>query len=220
MTPVRAKTARWERRPEERPQELLEAALRVFATHGYRTTRLEQVAAAAGVTKGAVYHYFSNKEELLLRALEQYQERSFGCLEEALRHERGPSSARIRLVFRRAFGGDDPVRRDVLRLLQGVAYEVPDAYRRWIAKGPMKGWRLVASLIEEGKASGEFRADVDSDVAARVVLTGVMVQIIWQRHADEIRGLAVDQDRLIDSAVDLLLAGLRPAVAVRSAHRN
>jgi AcrR family transcriptional regulator len=216
MTSVRTKGARWTRRPDERPQELLEAALHVFATQGYRTTRLEQVAAAAGVTKGAVYHYFSNKEELLLRALELYQERAFGRLEEALRRERGPSSARIRLVFRRAFGGDDPVRRDVLRLLQGVAYEVPDAYRRWIAKGPMKGWRLVASLIEEGKASGEFRADV----AARVVFTGVMVQMIWQRHADDIRGLAVDHDRLIDSAVDLLLGALRPAVAVRSSRGN
>jgi hypothetical protein len=84
----------------------------------------------------------------------------------------------------------------------------------------MKGWRLVASLIEEGKASGEFRADVDSDVAARVVFTGVMVQMIWQRHADDIRGLAVDHDRLIDSAVDLLLGALRPAVAVRSSRGN
>ena len=192
----------------------------MFATRGYRNTRLDEVAAAAGVTKGAVYHYFANKEELLLRALEQYQERAFGRLAEALRHEHGPSSARIRLVFRRAFGGSDPVRRDVLRLLQGIAHELPDAYRRWIAKGPMKGWRLVASLIDEGKASGEFRADADSDVAARVALTGVMVQIIWQRHAGEIRGMAIDQDRLIDSAVDLLLAGLRPAVAVRAARRS
>ena len=81
MTGVRAKGARWTRRPDERPQELLEAALHVFATQGYRTTRLEQVAAAAGVTKGAVYHYFSNKEDLLLRALELYQERAFGRLE-------------------------------------------------------------------------------------------------------------------------------------------
>lgn len=219
MSSARTKAARWERRPDQRPQELLEAALHVFATRGYRNTRLDEVAAAAGVTKGAVYHYFANKEELLLRALEQYQERAFGRLEEALRHEHGPSSARIRLVFRRAFGGGDPVRRDVLRLLQGIAQELPDAYRRWIAKGPMKGWRLIASLIDEGKASGEFRADADSDVAARVALTGVMVQIIWQRHAKEIRGMAIDQDRLIDSAVDLLLAGLRPAVAVRPARR-
>ena len=220
MSSPRTKTARWERRPDERPQELLEAALHVFATRGYRNTRLDEVAAAAGVTKGAVYHYFANKEELLLRALEQYQERAFGRLEEALRHEHGPSSARIRLVFRRAFGGGDPVRRDVLRLLQGIAHELPDAYRRWIAKGPMKGWRLVASLIDEGKASGEFRADADSDVAARIALTGVMVQIIWQRHAEEILGMAIDQDRLIDSAVDLLLAGLRPTVAVRAARRS
>ena len=206
---TKAKVLRWERRPDERPQELLEAALRVFAARGYRNTRLEEVAAAAGVTKGAVYHYFANKEELLLRALEQYQERAFGRVEDALRNERGPASARLRLIFRKAFGGDDPARRDVLLLLQGVAHEVPDVYHRWIANGPMKGWRLIAALIDEGKAAGEFRADVDSEVAARVVLTGVMVQMIWQRHADGVAGLRIEQDRLIDSAVDLLLAGLR-----------
>jgi AcrR family transcriptional regulator len=53
-----AKVLRWERRPDARPQELLDAALSVFAERGYRNTRLEEVAEAAGVTKGTIYHYF------------------------------------------------------------------------------------------------------------------------------------------------------------------
>lgn len=213
MIARKPKSLRWERRPDERPQELLEAALRVFAARGYHNTRLEEVAAAAGVTKGAVYHYFANKEELLLRALEEYQERVFGRVEEALRSETGPASARLRLFFRKAFGGSDPARVDVLLLLQSAAVEVPDVYERWIASGPMKGWRLVAALIEEGRVSGEFRSDVDADVAARVFLTGLLGQVTWQRHAPSVPGLRIDQDRLIDSAVELLLAGLRPVAA-------
>jgi AcrR family transcriptional regulator len=50
---------KWERRPQERPQELLQAALEVFARNGYRNTTLEEIGEAAGVTKGAIYHYFA-----------------------------------------------------------------------------------------------------------------------------------------------------------------
>jgi len=73
-----------QRRPDERPRELLDAALRVFAVRGYRATRLDDVAAAAGATKGAIYHYFADKEELLVRALEQHQARALGRLDDAL----------------------------------------------------------------------------------------------------------------------------------------
>lgn len=208
MPTKKPKALRWERRPDERPHELLEAALRVFAARGYRNTRLDEVAAAAGVTKGALYHYFSNKEELLLRALDAYQERAFGRLEQALRNERGPASARLAVLLRRAFGGHDPARLDVLLLLQGTANEAPEVYRRWLASGPIKGWKLIARIIDEGRASGEFRDEVDAEVAARVVLTGLMGQVMWQRHAGAVPGLRIAQDRLVDSAIEFMLAGL------------
>ncbi len=206
---------RWERRPDERPQELLDAALRVFASRGYRNTRLEEVAAEAGVTKGAVYHHFINKEQLLLRALDHYQERAFGRLEEVLRGDGGPASVRLRATLRRAFGGDDPVRLNMLRLLQGVSHEVPDVYRRWLENGPMKGWRLIASLIEEGQRNGEFRADADGDVASRLVIAGLVAGMVWQSHAIAVPGLGIDHDRFVDSTIELLLAALRPVAAWR-----
>jgi AcrR family transcriptional regulator len=212
MRSPKSKSLRWERRPDERPQELLDAALRVFAERGYSNARLEEVAAAAGVTKGAVYHYFSNKEELLLRALEHYQALAFGRVEEALRAESGPASARIGVALRALFGSPSSGRREVLLLLQSVIYEVPDLYRRWVATGPMKAWQIVADLIEDGKLRGEFRSDVDSDVAARIFLSGLLMQLMWQPLSVDIRGLAIDPDHLLDSAVVLLVAGLKPAV--------
>ncbi len=193
---------------------MLDAALRVFAARGYRNTRLEEVAAEAGVTKGAVYHYFSDKEELLLRALEQHQERALGRLNDVLRGRSGPASERLRLVLRRAFGGEDPARRDVLTLLQGIAHEAPGVYRRWLANGPVKGWRLVASLIAEGVAAGEFRSNADAEVAARVVITGLLGQIIYQQYADTVPALRIGNDRLIDSTLEFLLAALRPVEAL------
>ena len=55
---------RWERRKDARPQELLASALDIFVERGYAASRLDDVAARAGVSKGTLYLYFENKEEL------------------------------------------------------------------------------------------------------------------------------------------------------------
>src|SRR5262249_62066904 len=57
-------TTRWKRRKEARPAEILDAALDCFAERGFAATRMDDVAARAGVTKGTVYLYFETKEEL------------------------------------------------------------------------------------------------------------------------------------------------------------
>ncbi len=55
---------RWERRKEARPAELVASALELFVEKGYAGTRLDDVAAHAGVSKGTLYLYFENKEDL------------------------------------------------------------------------------------------------------------------------------------------------------------
>jgi len=211
-----AKVLRWERRPDERPAELLEAALRIFAERGYANTRLEDIAAAVGVTKGTIYHYFATKEELLLRAIEYFHDQAFQPIEQALEGRRGPVSATIRLVLRRAFGQLDDTRLSVITLLvQGFASEAPHAYHQWLESGPARAWEILAELIEDGKATGEFRADVDSDVAARLAISGLILQFAWQRFADDAPRVEIDADRLIDSTAELLLAGIRPVAAAR-----
>src|SRR5262245_8349076 len=57
-------TTRWKRRKEARPAEILAAALDCFAEKGFAATRMDDVAARAGVTKGTLYLYFESKEEL------------------------------------------------------------------------------------------------------------------------------------------------------------
>ena len=202
---------RWERRPDARPSEILEAALRVFAERGYRTTRLEDVGEAAGVTKGTIYHYFTNKEELLLRAIEHYHEQALGRLTEMLREQTGSASSRIRQLFQRWFGQVTHERMAIRTLLlQGVAHDAPDAYRRWLGSGPVAGTRILVSLIEDGQASGEFRKDVDALVASRLMFAGLLVQSVWQQHGEQVPELAVDADRTVESAVEFFLHGLRP----------
>ncbi|MGW4424826.1 TetR family transcriptional regulator [Streptosporangium sp. NPDC004631] len=67
--------------PAETRRALLAGALRLFELHGYHATSVEDIVTDAGVTKGALYHHFSGKEEILLRLQEEYIDdrlRSFG----------------------------------------------------------------------------------------------------------------------------------------------
>src|SRR3954470_5924639 len=55
---------RWRRLPEERPKQIIDSALIVFGERGLSNARLEDIAKRAGVSKGTIYLYFPNKEEL------------------------------------------------------------------------------------------------------------------------------------------------------------
>ena len=189
---------------------LLDAAFRVFSARGYRATRLEEVADAAGVTKGAIYHYFDSKEDLLRRALETRHRVLFAELSAALGTERAPASAKIRLVLRKVWQHwMEPGWGDAFRLLVGeVSVEFPALFRRWAEEGPIHGWVLVRDLVEEGVKAGEFRADVDPEVAARLVVSGLMLQAAFQVHLGLAEQTPCDADRIFDSAVELFLHGL------------
>lgn len=208
----RTRESRWARRPEERPRELLDAALCVFAERGYRNARLEEVAEAAGVTKGTIYHYFATKEDLLCRAIAEHHAQAFGELEAIVAGEPATASARIRRLVRWTVGEMGSAQRNVLRLLlQGIAHEVPTVHRQWLATGPFKAARLLAGLVREGQRGGEFRGDVNADVAARTLLSGLLLQMVWQPDAAAATSAPSDEQRLIDDAVDFFLHGLRPS---------
>ncbi len=76
MTEVAA--PRWQRRPEARHDELLDAAQRLFTRHGLTQTSVAHIAAEAGVAKGSVYRYFDSKEALLSALKERFFERMMG----------------------------------------------------------------------------------------------------------------------------------------------
>jgi AcrR family transcriptional regulator len=211
------KVLRLERRPDARMQELLEAALRVFAEKGYHAARLDDVADAAGVTKGAIYHYFDTKEALLLGVVEHYQALAFGRAEDALRDDSVPAAVRIRSVVRKIFAGRDVETSDRLLtlLIRGVAPEIPQVRDRWLRDGPVRLWTMLGRLVDEGKQRGEFRQDADGEVAARILVSGLMLQLMWQGHTDGVPDLSLDADRLIDSSVELFIAALRPTTPAR-----
>src|SRR2546425_8083964 len=90
--------ARWQRRKDARPTEILAAALACFKERGFATTRLEDVAAKAGVTKGTIYLYYSSKEELFEAVVRSELVPNIDRLEAALA-ESGPAAVLLERLF-------------------------------------------------------------------------------------------------------------------------
>jgi AcrR family transcriptional regulator len=194
------------------PPALLDAAFRIFAEKGYAGTRLEEVAQAAGMTKGAIYYHTRGKEDLLRLAVRDRHRAIFTEIAEALEGDalQGPASSRIRFVLRQVWNHWlEPGWGHALRLMLGeVSTEFPALFRMWAEVGPVHGWRLIASLIEEGVEAGEFRREVDPEVAARLVLSGLMLQSTLQIHLGLDDLAPCDPDRIFDSSVELFVRGL------------
>lgn len=209
---------RWTRRSDERPQELLDAAIEVFATAGYRATRLEQVAEAAGVTKGTIYYYFENKDDLLTKALEARIGGVFRGIQAESERATGSVTERLRVTLRAAWERWlRPETARMQRLISGeLRVEFPELYDRAMRAGPMHLWQLVAGVLEEGKAPGEVQATVDAEAAARFIVSGLMHQALFQADLRE-RGLErVDPDRIFEAAFAVIKHGVIRADAPAS----
>lgn len=205
-----AKKPKWERKAEDRPGELLQAALRVFSRKGYRATRLESVAEEAGVSKGTIYRYFENKEDLLKRALEERVRILIVQAEEALEGFEGRPREKLRFILERFWKrSEDPDWGRFHRLMFGeIANELPSLFRLWIQKGTLQGWRLVEGVIRQGQAAGAFRKDADAKGIAQFAVSGLSHQAYLMAHIGGGKWDTCPADRVFASAFDLLIAGL------------
>src|SRR6218665_2735103 len=93
ICPIRAKR---ERRKEARPGELLDAALQLFVEKGFAATRVEEVAARAGASKGTLFLYFPSKEELFKAVVRENRAGRFDERNEELDNFDGDSAELVR----------------------------------------------------------------------------------------------------------------------------
>src|SRR6476660_8545742 len=84
--PAKLAPPKWRRRPEDRPQQIIAAALTVFGERGLANARLQDIADRAGVSKGTIYLYFPNKEELFREMIRQTAVAAIVRAEESLAH--------------------------------------------------------------------------------------------------------------------------------------
>jgi AcrR family transcriptional regulator len=197
---------RYQRRKEERPQEITEAAFQAFAEKGYAATRVEEVAQRAGVSKGLLYLYFKTKEELFKAVIKSVVIRRVDALVAALEKTELSSEDFLRgplLEFMKSVPGS-PVA-VVIRLMVSEGHRHPDLVDYYWENVVSKGLSAISRFIDRGVQRGEFRATAVSELP-QLLLAPVMLAVIW-RILFARRDL--DTDKLIATHIDMILAYIK-----------
>jgi AcrR family transcriptional regulator len=211
---VTAPAQRWRRRKEARPGEILGAALTCFAERGFAATRLDDVAQRAGVTKGTLYLYFPNKEELfkavVAQALVPNLERGEALLSEA--DERGAEPGSAAAMLTEMIRGWAELARSpasaIPKIIVSEAGNFPDLarfYREQVVDRGMALWRRV---LQFGIARGEFRA-VNIDDTVRCIVSPLLLAMLWRHSLGRHEQTGFDSDTLLQTHLQLILNGLR-----------
>jgi TetR/AcrR family fatty acid metabolism transcriptional regulator len=195
--------------PEKR-RAILHAAVRVFAEKGYQGCRIADVARAAHVAYGLVYHYFRNKDELL----ESVFAEQWAILINAIRAiDEGPGQApeKIAGIFRFVFDVYKTAPAAVRVLILEVT-RTTHALRAGSTRETFEtAVNLVADVVRQGQTRGEIRAEIDPVVCATAVLgalelavSGMVVGLVPATTEEQI-------DTARRQLTDQVLGGLRPS---------
>ncbi len=199
VTTLTAGQLRARRRADARRVEILRAAARIFRDRGIAATGMREIALAADLSPGNLYHYFQGKDEILFFCQDQSLDRLIATLREA-RRTRGPIAARVRKL----------ARAHVLCLLDEVEGSaahlevdaLPPALRAAIVAKRDAYERGVRSLIARGIRRGEFGAS-DATIATRAFLGALNWTAQWFRPEGP-----QPPERVADLVSDYAVAGL------------
>ena len=199
------------RRKADRPAEVLEAALEQFAARGFAATRMEDIAARAGVSKGTIYLYYPSKQavfEALVRAnLLPMLDRA-----EAMLAEPGlPAATQMRRIL--GLAGQvtgNPRLVAIPRLVLAEAGNFPELARFYRREVIGRGLALVEGLLARGIAAGEFRP-VDPVTTARLFMAPLIFSALWQHaFAPVEEAQAVPPAALLAQHAELFFRALAP----------
>jgi TetR/AcrR family fatty acid metabolism transcriptional regulator len=187
----------------DRRQELLDAAVRVFARKGFRAARVDDIAEEAGAAHGLLYHYFRSKDEVLDTIFRETW-RLLVTDTERIETSGAPLREQLRR-FARIYLGSWLVTPELIGVLV-----------REIARSPHVGetvdeiggvFQALARMIEAARERGEVRPDCDATLAAWAVY-GALEEILTGWVLGQLPGEEEDVERAVATVVDVASAGL------------
>lgn len=191
-------------RDPDKPQQIIEAAVRVFARKGYYNSRVTDIAKEAGIAAGTIYLYFRTKDDILVTLFREKMAQFVGSLRKAIADEPdavAKLSRLIRLHFEML--EEDPQLAEVVQveLRQGQKF-----FRGASTHEIGSYFALITSVLEEGVAAGRFRAGLPVKVATKA-LFGAMDQMATSWVLGK-RGYRLADTA--DAVADIFLRGLGP----------
>jgi AcrR family transcriptional regulator len=201
---------RWRRRKDARPEEILSAALGIFAEKGFAATRMDDIAARAGVTKGTIYLYFKSKDAVFEALLQQTLGAKITGLS-GLIHAHEGSSADLLADILRNIGqflatSELAVLPKIVIAEAGNFPELARFYRNQVIE---RGLALLGGIVEAGIARGEFKR-MPVEHAVRLCVAPLLLSMIWRSVFGRFDTTPYDYAGLIDLHLRTLIQGFAP----------
>jgi len=186
-----------------RRDELLRIAARLFAERGFKNTTVRDIADAAGILSGSLYHHFDSKESMVDELLDTFQTELWEQYDAITDSDRSPR-AKLEAVVRASFDAIDHHHSEVAIFQNDAAYLTTTFERfAYLDQRNNKFRRLWIGLLEAGVASGELRADLDVELVYRFLRDTVWVAVRWYRP-----GGALTPADVADQYLTILLEGI------------
>jgi AcrR family transcriptional regulator len=196
------------RRKEERPGDITAAALQVFAEKGFAGAKIEDIAARAGLSKGAVYLYFPTKDDIFRAVVRDTVAPNLDALRAAMLAADLPFPQLIRQLLPRLA---ETVSRlpvgAVLKMVIGESRNFPELARVWHDTVIQKAIGLLSGAIEQAQARGEVRPG-NPRIHAFSLIGPVLLGIIWRETFTRVGAPEIDLPAIARQHADTVLEGL------------
>ncbi len=189
-------------RMRDRHDAILAAATRVFASKGYSSASITDIAQAANISDGLIYKYFTNKRDLLERVLTMFYERSIAGIEAKVAKGRNFEERLYALVSEHLHVFIEDI--DLCRLFISEVRTASDYRGSAIQQLNRRYTSILIKIVDGGIASGEILPDIDPRMV-RDMLFGAIEHSSW-RHVNGSKPL--DVERIARSMTDVLVNGL------------
>jgi AcrR family transcriptional regulator len=199
---------KFRRRKEARPQEIVQAALHVFAEKGFAAAKLDDIAARAGVSKGALYLYFETKEDLFRAVVGQAIAPNLQLIRTMVASHPGPLSDLVGLLAERLpWLADTLPVGGVAKMVIGEARNFPELARVWHDELITHALGALTDAVAAAQARGEVRPG-DPRAFALQFVAPFMMGVIWRETFVPVGAQPFDLRALLRQHVETMLTGL------------
>jgi len=199
---------KFRRRKADRPEEIVSAALAVFAEKGFAAAKLDDIARRAGVSKGAVYLYFETKEDIFRAVVERAILPNVGMVKAMAAAHPGPLADLLRSVTTHMAGiAQVTPLGGVLKMVVGEARNFPELARVWHDELVSQALEAMTAAVANAQARGEVKPG-DPRIYALQVISPLLVGVLWRETFVPIGAEPFDLPALMRQHVESLLSGM------------
>jgi AcrR family transcriptional regulator len=205
---VKPPAPKFRRRKTDRPGEIVAAAQAVFAERGFAAARLDEIAARAGVSKGALYLYFETKEDLFRAVVHDAVSPRINAMAAMISSYDGPFAELARMALPRAAQViTESGAGAVVKMVVGESRNFPELAKVWHDEVIAKGLGAISGQIEKAQARGEVRPG-DPRTHAFSLMGPIFLGVVWTETFTPIGGTPVDVVAVARQHVETVLGGL------------